>query len=726
MRTLANKFLVGSDAERPSGDTNDVDSIIASIRELDITPENIRSFLPKVNWDRLASMFATGRSGAECEARWLNYEDPLINPEPWTNMEDKKLLHVIQQRGIENWIDIAVLLGTNRTPFQCLARYQRSLNASILKREWTEGEDDKLRAAVEVYGESNWQLVASMLEGRTGTQCSNRWMKSLHPARQRVGRWTFDEDKRLKVAVMLFGPKTWKKIADFVPGRTHVQCRERWFNSLDPSLNLGEWTEEEDLRLKSAIAEHGYCWSKVATCVRPRTDSQCRRRWKVLLPDEVPLLQAARKIQKAALISNFVDRESERPALGPNDFIPLALSNITSESEIVNSSDKQNRKSRRRLGSKANTKVSGSKKPAKEADEVPLLTSHSESENLNDQVPISKKTRVMKQLSRKKTGPESAQDMINSGQEVRPLDERRREKTSFQNRNLKLRSEEKEMRTAPGYDVNLEKDRARPSCSKNSEGPDQTEAQSLNCASELLIMTNREKVGENDARKKKKESKTSRRKSKCVKLQDDVPGVRELDEDVRFVENNSTVEKTREPYLQPVEWDKHINPTEFALLPCPNSLPSRMLNMTDVQTSGDGGERKKKLLKLCPRKRKYDRLLSEHSEIKDSSGEETSDNRLESDDRDDDMTLACFINNKLKKRRILPATKRPESAYGKQCCNAGRVDVSLSQAIQCNDPKDPPTSVACAIELQASVFGASDCLDGAKSPFELENRIDGC
>lgn len=46
------------------------------------------------------------------------------------------------------------------------------------------------------------------------------------------------------------------------------------------------------------------------------------RRWKKLFPNEVPLLQEARKIQKAALISNFVDRESERPALGPTDFRP--------------------------------------------------------------------------------------------------------------------------------------------------------------------------------------------------------------------------------------------------------------------------------------------------------------------------------------------------------------------------------------------------------------------
>ncbi|KAI8560633.1 hypothetical protein RHMOL_Rhmol04G0273400 [Rhododendron molle] len=92
---------------------------------------------------------------------------------PRERREDKELLSIIQERGISDWIDIAILLGTNRTPFQCLARYQRSLNASILKREWTEVDDDKLRAAVETFRAGNWQLVASTLEGRTGTQCSN-------------------------------------------------------------------------------------------------------------------------------------------------------------------------------------------------------------------------------------------------------------------------------------------------------------------------------------------------------------------------------------------------------------------------------------------------------------------------------------------------------------------------------------------------------------------------
>lgn len=125
-------------------------------------------------------------------SRWLNFEDPLINRNPWTTSEDKNLLFTIQQKGLNNWIELAVSLGTNRTPFQCLSRYQRSLNASILKSEWTKDEDDKLRSAVAVFGEGDWQAVASTLEGRTGPQCSNRLvlvtLSSVHPCVSRYER----------------------------------------------------------------------------------------------------------------------------------------------------------------------------------------------------------------------------------------------------------------------------------------------------------------------------------------------------------------------------------------------------------------------------------------------------------------------------------------------------------------------------------------------------------
>lgn len=46
--------------------------------------------------------------------------------------------------------------------------------------------------------------------------------------RKKKGKWSPNEDKRLKVAVMFFGEKNWRNIAQYVPGRDHVQCRERY------------------------------------------------------------------------------------------------------------------------------------------------------------------------------------------------------------------------------------------------------------------------------------------------------------------------------------------------------------------------------------------------------------------------------------------------------------------------------------------------------------------
>ncbi|XP_057828110.2 uncharacterized protein LOC131039397 isoform X1 [Cryptomeria japonica] len=346
-------------------DANHLDEQILAISQAEVSPENIRSFLPHVDWERLASTYVAGHSGADCEARWLNNEDPLINFSPWTKVEDKKLLMIVQNNGLHNWVQISNMLGTNRTSSQCLSRYQRSLNAHIMRKDWTDEEDDQLRAVVETFGENDWQIVAANMEGRTGAQCLNRWCKSILPDRKKVGRWTVEEDKRLKVAVLVYGPRMWKKIASFVPGRTEVQCRERWCNVLDPSIKLEGWTEEEDAKLESAVSLYGYCWSKVAISVPPRTDNQCRRRWKVLHPQELAAAQKARKIRKAALISNFVGRNKERPTIGPNDFFTEFEGGSCSEGNVQEEPCAPLAKKRRRQHVKENNVKPSAKKRKK-------------------------------------------------------------------------------------------------------------------------------------------------------------------------------------------------------------------------------------------------------------------------------------------------------------------------------------------------------------------------
>lgn len=64
-----------------------------------------------------------------------------------------------------------------------------------------------------------------------------------------------------------------------------------------------------------------------------------------MCPEQVHMLKEARKRQKFLLASNFVDRESERPALTLNDFIPLQMVAPPSDVGAVTLQRKRKRKS---------------------------------------------------------------------------------------------------------------------------------------------------------------------------------------------------------------------------------------------------------------------------------------------------------------------------------------------------------------------------------------------
>ncbi|MFS7914416.1 hypothetical protein Hanom_Chr02g00153111 [Helianthus anomalus] len=86
-------------------------------------------------------------------------------------------------------------------------------------------------------------------------------------------------------------------------------------------------------------------------------------RWKVLFPHEVRMLQVARSMKKAAFISNFVDREGERPDLTVKDFVaPLQIESDpkANEGSIISYEKKQRTVVKKR--SRKGRKVSRSNK----------------------------------------------------------------------------------------------------------------------------------------------------------------------------------------------------------------------------------------------------------------------------------------------------------------------------------------------------------------------------
>ena len=99
-------------------------------------------------------------------------------------------------------------------------------------------------------------------------QCLHRWQKVLKPGLVK-GHWTAEEDQKI-IDCMRQGTHKWSAIAELIPGRIGKQCRERWFNQLDPSLNKGPWTEVEDEILIRAQGEYGNAWTRIAKLLPTR------------------------------------------------------------------------------------------------------------------------------------------------------------------------------------------------------------------------------------------------------------------------------------------------------------------------------------------------------------------------------------------------------------------------------------------------------------------------
>jgi hypothetical protein len=118
-----------------------------------------------------------------------------------------------------------------------------------------------------------------------------KFNRSVYPyscANNRGKSWQLEEDAMIIHMVTIMGSKSWASIAESLAEHwpenkySPKQIRERWCNHLDPNVNKGPWSIEEECTLLDFVLKSGRQWSLVGKVLKGRTEHNIKNRYKSL------------------------------------------------------------------------------------------------------------------------------------------------------------------------------------------------------------------------------------------------------------------------------------------------------------------------------------------------------------------------------------------------------------------------------------------------------------
>jgi len=199
----------------------------------------------------------------------------------------------------------------------------------MIKGAWSPEEDTQMLDAVKEYG-TDWKKISTRVEGRTAKQCRDRYKLKLDPSINH-GPWTPEEDKMLLKYHADLG-RQWTKIAKLMPGRTENSVKSRYASLLRSKTK--EWTEQDDLLMRQ-LRSQNVSFQEIAEKHLPhRSEHAVKKRWERLFMRDL-----AKKIKSEIPALNKVQAKDE---VEPTPARPIRL-NPTLAAATSSSSTQTNR-----------------------------------------------------------------------------------------------------------------------------------------------------------------------------------------------------------------------------------------------------------------------------------------------------------------------------------------------------------------------------------------------
>lgn len=157
--------------------------------------------------------------------------------------------------------------------FEESPKSQNNSQPKISKAKWTKKETNLFLKQITIHGK-NWEKISQILKTKTAGQCLNKF-KNIN-SRNRITRWTEDEDQKLFEWVRVHGPNKWRHCSIRVGHRSSKQCKERWINVLNPSLKRTKLDEEEQVVLFNEMKVNWSSWRIIYRKLYGRSQNQLK------------------------------------------------------------------------------------------------------------------------------------------------------------------------------------------------------------------------------------------------------------------------------------------------------------------------------------------------------------------------------------------------------------------------------------------------------------------